>query len=481
MNKTFTFLALAGALALVALVLGMPRVATLSPPPVPHIATPVSPTLPPPPTPPTPPAQASNGSLTMTSRLSHPYITLGSSDEFVTVDVTGAEVPGAQRSPVNLALVIDRSGSMSGYKLAQAKQAARQLVTMLKDEDRLAIVHYGSDVKALPSMAATSSNRARMIQYIEGIWDEGGTNISAGLTTGQHQVNTARSEYKVNRIILISDGQPTEGITDEEGLKRVVKSIRAQGVTVSSLGVGTDFNEDLMQAFAEYGAGAYGFMEDAGKLAAIFQKDLQQAATQVARNVELSFELPAGATLGEVLGYRAHQAGSTVRVAMPDFAAGQTERVVARVRVTGATVGQAVNVTGLKLTYTDLMKDGTVETTASLSAMVTDRSEEVAAKQDKDATVYAVRARSAANLQKAAEAFKVGRRDEARQLIQQNQEMFNEAASVAGAPAVAADVAEQKAVYDEYESAQSAEEVNTAVKRSKSKALKDSGRMGSTY
>lgn len=480
MNKTSTFLALAGTLALVALVLGMPRAVSPTPPapPQPHIATPVPPTPPPPPT---PPAQASNGSLTMTSRLSHPYITLGSSDEFVTVDVTGAEVPGSQRSPVNLALVIDRSGSMSGYKLAQAKQAARQLVNLLRDEDRLSIVHYGSDVKSMPSMAATSSNRARMLQYIEGIWDEGGTNISAGLTTGQNQVNTARHEYKVNRIILISDGQPTEGVTDEQSLKQVVKNIRAQGVTVSSIGVGTDFNEDLMQAFAEYGAGAYGFLEDAGKLAGIFQKDLQQAATQVARNVELSFELPDGIILGEVLGYRAHQAGRTVRVAMPDFSAGQTERVVARLKVTGSAVGQTVNVTGLKLTYTDLLKDGTVESTASLSAMVTDRMEEVAAKQDKDATVYAVRARSAANLQKAAEALKVGRRDEARQLIQQNQEMFNEAASVAGAPAVAADMAEQKAAYDEYESAQSSDEVNAAVKRSKSKALKDFGRMGSTY
>lgn len=480
MNKTFTFLALAGALALVALVLGMPRGASPTPPPPsqPHIATPVQPRPPPPPT---PPAQATNGSLTMTSRLSHPYITLGSSDEFVTVDVTGAEVPGSQRSPVNLALVIDRSGSMSGYKLAQAKQAARQLVNLLTDQDRLSIVHYGSDVKSLPGMAATASNRQRMIQFIESIWDEGGTNISAGLQTGQHQVNTARSEYKVNRIILISDGQPTEGVTDEQSLKQVVKNIRAQGVTVSSIGVGTDFNEDLMQAFAEYGAGAYGFLEDAGKLAGIFQKDLQQAATQVARNVELSFELPDGVTLGEVLGYQAHQAGRTVRVAMPDFSAGQTERVVARVRVNGAAVGQAVNVSGLKLTYTDLLKDGTVESTASLSAMVTDRLEEVAAKQDKDATVYAVRARSAANLQKAAEALKVGRRDEARQLIQQNQEMFNEAASVAGAPAVAADVAEQKAAYEEYEQAQSDDAVNAAVKRSKSKALKDFGRMGSTY
>jgi Ca-activated chloride channel family protein len=479
MNKTFTYLALAGALALVALVLGMPRVAPPPPVPVPHIATPVPP--PPPPTPPPPVNSASHGSLTMTSRLSHPYINPGRTDLFVTVDVTGAEVAGSQRSPVNLALVIDRSGSMSGYKLQQAKQAARHLVGLLRNEDRLAIVHYGSDVKSLPSMPATASNRARMLQYIEGIWDEGGTNISAGLTSGQHQVRTARREFQVNRIILISDGQPTEGDTDEASLKRLVKSIRAEGVTVSSIGVGTDFNEDLMQGFAEYGAGAYGFMEDAGKLATIFQKDLQQATTQVARNVELSFELPDGVVLGEVLGYRAHQAGRTIRVPMPDFAAGQTERVVARVTVSGSAVGQTVNVTGLKLAYTDLMKDGAVESAASLSAMVTDRREEVLARQDKDATVYAARARSAANLQKAAEALKGGRKEEARQLIQLNQTMFNEAASVAGAPAVQADMAEQQAAYEEYDKADDSEAVNRAVKKSKSKALKDFGRMGSTY
>ncbi len=467
MNKTVTFVALAAGLALTALVLGLPRGG-----PVSHPATPV---------PPAAPATASNGSLSMTSRLSHPYITPGSSDLFVTVDVTGVQVPGAVRSAVNLALVIDRSGSMSGYKLAQAKQAARHLVTQLQEGDRLAIVHYGSDVKSLPSLPATPANRARMLEYIEGIWDEGGTNISAGLTSGQSAVARYRSTYAVNRIILLSDGQPTEGITEDAGLTQVVKDIRAEGITVSSIGVGTDFNEDLMQAFAEYGAGAYGFLEDAGQLATIFQKDLQQATTSVARGVELSFELPPGVMLGEVLGYRSSQDGQRVRVSLPDFSAGQVERVVARLTVRAERTGSAVDVTRLRLAYRDLLKEAGVESSAQLSAMVTEKQEEVAARQDKDATVYATRAMSAKNLKMAAEALKDGRKEEAKQYVMQNQALFEQAAQVASPAAVAGDMAEQKAVLDDYEQAQDSDAVNSAVKRSKVRAQKSFGRMGSTY
>ncbi|WP_257458695.1 vWA domain-containing protein [Archangium lipolyticum] len=466
MNKTVAFVSLAAGLALTALVLGLPHVAP------PHGASPV---------PPPRPAAASNGSLMMTSRLSHPYITPGSSDLFVTVDITGVEVPGARRTPVNLAVVIDRSGSMSGYKLQQAKQAARHLVGLLGPEDRLAIVHYGSDVKSLPSLPATPANQERMLQFVEGIWDDGGTNIGAGLHTGRSHVAASRGDYTVNRIILLSDGQPTEGITDDAGLTEVVKGIRAEGITVSAIGVGTDFNEDLMQGFAEYGAGAYGFLEDAGQLATLFQRDLRQAATSVARGVELSFELPAGVRLGEVLGYRAHQTGRTVRVPLPDFSSGQVERVVARLTVEGTRPGSAVDVAGLKLAYKDLLKDTGVESAASLSAMVTERHEEVLARQDKDATVYATRALSAKNLKLAAEALRDGRREEAKGYVMQNQALFEKAGTVASPSAVAADLAEQQAVLQDYEQASDSESVGSAVKRTKARAMKSFGKIGSTY
>ncbi|CAM3951352.1 VWA domain-containing protein [Corallococcus sp. ZKHCc1 1396] len=477
MNRTVLFLALAGGLALTALVLGLPRGEDT--PPTPHVVvtTPLPPATPPPVF-----QTGATGSILVKSRLAHPYLPVGASETYVTVDLTGMEVAGAKRSPVNLAVVIDRSGSMSGYKLQQAKQAARHLVTLLREEDRLAIVHYGSDVKSLPSLPATPANRERMAQFIDGIWDDGGTNISAGLSVGRTQLASAMGgRASVHRLILMSDGQPTEGVSDEEGLKNVVREIRAAGITVSSIGVGTDFNEDLMQAFAEYGAGAYGFLEDASQLSNLFQRDLQQATTAVARNVELSFELPPGTTLGEVLGYRAHQAGNTVRVAMPDFSAGQVERVVVRLNVTAPTAGQSVQVAGLKLTYTDLIARHNVEDQSRLTAMATNVQEEVVQRQDKEATVYAARARGAQNLQKAAEAMSQGKKDEARSYLKMNQSLLWEAGNVAGAAAVAEDQAEQAASMKAYDDADSEESQRAAVKSSKVKALKGFGRMGSTY
>ncbi len=462
MNKTVALVSLAATLAVAAVLWGMPR--GLEPLPLPP-----------------PPVSTGSGALTMTARLSHPAILPGQNEVFVTVDVTGVEVPGATRSPVNLALVIDRSSSMSGYQLQQARQAARHLVGQLGPDDRLALVHYGSDVQSLPSLAATPANRERMLQYIDGIWDDGGTNIGAGLQTGRARVAEARTPNSINRLILLSDGQPTEGLVGDVELKALAQDIRAGGITVSAIGVGTDFNEDLMQGFAEYGAGAYGFLEDAGQLASLFQRDLRQASTSVARDVRLTFTLPEAVRLEEVLGYRVQQEGRQVTVSLPDFSSGQVERVVARLTVRGEQPGRTVDVSGLELAYTDLLQERGVRNTASLSAMVTERREEVLARQDKDATVYATRALSAKNMERAAEALRDGRRQEAQHFLQQNTELFNQAGAVASPAAVAADLAEQKAVMEEYEQATDGAAVDTAVKRSKTKAMRSFGKLGSTY
>jgi Ca-activated chloride channel family protein len=476
MNRTGIFLAAAGVLALIAVVAAGPsmRGGTATSPPATTTVTPLD------------SSKVQDGSLSMTARLSHPFVGLGRQDVFLTVDLRAVEVPGARRAPVNLALVIDRSGSMSGFKLNQAKQAARQLVSQLTEADRLAIVHYGSDVKEMDGVMATPENKARLLAFIDGIWDDGGTNIGAGLTRGRDLLLAAKSDFRVNRLVLISDGQPTEGVTDFGGLTSIVRDVRSAGVSVSSIGVGEDFNETLMEAIAEVGAGAYAYLQDASQLASIFQKDLNAAGTQVARGVVLTFKVPQGARLERVLGHsqvtRAFD-GTTeqVAVSLPDFAAAQQERVVVQLAVDGKQAGYTVNVSQVELTYTDLLRDTGVKTEAHLAAMTTDRPDVVVKNQDKDAVVFAARARAADNSRRAAELLGDGDVEGAKALFKTNEAIFSEAAAVAGAAAVAPDIQAQRQHAEAFDLARDEPARKAAQKAIRTKARIDYGLMGSTY
>lgn len=464
MNRTQIYLASAAVLALVALVIGVPRLfghAGVGPAPQPFVD--------------------GEGSIRLVARLSHPYLSASDREVFATLELEGVEVPGSRRSPVNLALVIDRSGSMAGDKLTHAKQAARQLVSQLGPNDRLAIVHYGSTASALPGALATDEAKARMLAFIDGIWDDGGTNIGQGLTMGRDLLLSAKSDFKVNRLILISDGQPTEGLTDVAGLTALAKEIRGHGVSVSSIGVGTEFNEDLMAAFAEVGGGAYGYLSDTSQLASIFAKDLDRAGTQVARDVRLRFELPAGVELGSVFGQQVRREGNQVTVTLPDFSAGQRERVVARLEVQPGRGGERLEITAFSLEYFDLLASSDRLRHGALAAQVTDSSDVVARNLDKEASVLAARAQSADNTRRAAEALANGHEAQAQQLLDQNRVFFEAAAKVAGEAAVADDRRDNAALIDDFSNARDEESVRASTKAAKRKARIDYGLSGSTY
>ncbi len=477
MNRTAIFLGVAGVLALVALVVGLPRAGG---------TTTTSPVVQQPPIVSPPPSTNSNGSLSMTTRLSHPFVLIGTNDVYLTADIKAVEQQGSSRSPVNLALVIDRSGSMSGFKLNQAKQAAKALVGQLRSEDRLTVVHYGSDVKAMEGIFVTPENQDRLLAYIDGIWDDGGTNIGAGLSTGRDLLLKAKHDFKVNRMILISDGQPTEGITDHGSLTGIVRDVRQAGVSVSSIGVGTDFNEQLMESFAEVGAGAYAYLQDAAQLQQIFQKDLNAAGTQVARNVTLTVKVPAGARLVRALGYTpiarsTNGSEELVTIALPDFAAGTSERVVLQLSVDGTTDGVAIDVSQLTLNYTDLLASQPVTSNALVRANVTGTLSVVEQNQDGEALVFAARAQAGANTQAAVDALRKGDRVQARQLFEANKKIINGSGSVAGAPSVADDLQEQDKLIQGLDSANDEGSINTYSKDARTKARLNFGLFGSTY
>jgi len=482
MNRTSAFLGAAAVLLLLAVVMGLPRLVPTAPPPAPPPPTVV--VAPPAPQPPPVPVPVTNpGSLSLTGRLSHPYLVPGTSDVFATLEVTAVDVPGAKRAPVNLAVVIDRSGSMSGAKIENARRAAQRLVDLLGDEDRISVVHYGTDVNALGGLFATAENKVKLKRYIANISDEGGTNIGDGLAVGQKHIERAKSDFRVNRLLLLSDGQPTVGITSSQGLVNVVRRIRDSGVSVTSLGVGADFNEDLMQRLADVGGGSYGFISDASAMAGLFQRDLEQAGTMVARAASLSFTLPDGVRFVEVYGRPVSQMGNTVTITLPDFSARQVEKLVVHLTASPAVRSGTVDIAGFQLAYTDLLTEKPADARLSLAAMVTEDSTLALGKRDKSAVIVATKARAAMNYQKAAEALDRGDFGGAKRMVEQNNAIFFEADEVAGQGAMAEERQTNDTIYGLSTNAPSAapEQRREAVKAMKKQSLQSSGRGSSVY
>lgn len=480
MNRTTAYLSAAAALLLIAVVVGLPKISVNPTPPAP---APISAPAPVPA--PKPPEPASHpGSLSMTGRLSHPYLVPGTSDVFATLEVTAVDVPGAKRAPVNLAVVIDRSGSMSGNKIEQARRAAARLVDLLDENDRLAIVHYGNDVRAFSSQFATPENKVKMKRYIANIQDEGGTNIGDGLWAGKAHLDVAKSDFRVNRLLLLSDGQPTVGITTTQGLANTVAKIREGGVSVTSLGVGADFNEDLMQRLADVGGGSYGFISDAAAMATLFERDLKQAGTMVARAVSVRFTVPDGVTFREVFGRPASQLGNVVTVSLPDFSSSQVEKLVVHLTATPrVAAGLSNEIASFELAYEDLLTSKAADAKVALSAMVTDDSTLAMNKRDKTAMVTATKARAAVNYKKAADAIERGDFGGARKAINDNNLYFDDVEQFAGKDSVADERQNNEQMFGLSNAAPQAEPAmrREAVKQMKVQSLRSQGRGDSVY
>jgi Ca-activated chloride channel family protein len=477
MNRTFLFLASAAVLLILAVVMGLPMA---------HVATQVSnppPQNPPPEHPLAKPPEAHPGSLSMTGRLSHPYVLPGTNDVFATFEVSAVDVPGAKRAPVNLAVVIDRSGSMQGQKIVQARLAASRLVEMLNENDRLAIVHYGTDVEVLPGIFATPENKVKMQRFIGNIYENGGTNIGDGLAAGQAQIEKAKSDFRVNRLLLLSDGNPTVGITSPQGLANVVRRVRDAGISVTSLGVGADFNEDLMQKLADVGGGSYGFINNAEATTALFERDLQQAATMVARAASVQLTPPPGVRFVQVFGRPVSQSGDTVTVSLPDFSARQVEKIVVQLSVSPGTRGGSVDIGSFQLNYSDLLTEKPADARVTLAAMVTEDNALAMNKRDKDATVVATKARAAANYKVAADAIERGDFGFAQKTLEKNEALFQEAEVVGGGEAMADERQTNKGIFGLSNAAPAAPPAvrREAVKEMKTQSLKSSGRGASVY
>jgi Ca-activated chloride channel family protein len=205
-----------------------------------------------------------------------------------------------QRPALNLALVIDRSGSMAGSKLSYARKAARFLAGELSERDRLAIVTFDSEVKVLvPSQPVRDP--LLFISAINTIDAGGCTALFDGWLAGATEVASQLDPQGLNRVLLLSDGQANEGLTDHQQIAAKVEGLTQRGISTSAFGLGSGFDEDLMGAVAGAGDGTLAQIESPQQLADLYASELQGLASTVGRKVSLGIRARHGAELVDVL------------------------------------------------------------------------------------------------------------------------------------------------------------------------------------
>lgn len=194
------------------------------------------------------------------------------------------EASAGSRRPLNLSLVLDRSGSMAGAKLDYTRQAAQFLIQHLSREDTLSVVLYNDKVETLFEPQHVTDKDA-LSQQIDTIKPRGTTNLSGGWLEGCQHVRQNYAATSLNRIILLSDGLANRGITDRSQLVAIARQKYEEGITTTTMGLGSDFNEDLLIEIASAGGGAFYFIESPEVTPEIFNEELSGLMRLVLQNL----------------------------------------------------------------------------------------------------------------------------------------------------------------------------------------------------
>jgi Ca-activated chloride channel homolog len=204
------------------------------------------------------------------------------------VKIQGPDRPLAQkpRAPLNLALVLDRSGSMAGRPLHEAKRCARTFVSQLHSEDHVCLIAYDNRVTTLFESQPVGT-RGALYEAIDAIHPGGTTNLHLGWATGVQALKGNPVKASISRVLLLSDGQANQGMTETGPISHECARAVIEGISTSTYGLSHHFNEDLMTSMAKHGQGQAYYGESAEDLMEPFQQEFDLLSSIYARKVRL--------------------------------------------------------------------------------------------------------------------------------------------------------------------------------------------------
>ena len=213
---------------------------------------------------------------------------------YICVSLTGLGYEGGcQRAPVNIAVVIDKSGSMSGEKIARAKEAAIAAIDRLKPSDIVSVVTYDNEVRVVVP-ATKACEKHDIFKKIRDIRAGGSTALYAGVAKGAREIRKFVDENRVNRLILLSDGLANVGPQTPHELGRLGTELIRDGISVSTIGLGLGYNEDLMTQLAYKSDGCHYFVENSRDLCRIFDEEFGKVTAAVAQHIKIEIRCEPG-------------------------------------------------------------------------------------------------------------------------------------------------------------------------------------------
>lgn len=262
----------------------------------------------------------------------------GTSEMDFLIRITAPERPIEKARPqLNLGLVLDRSGSMSGRKIERAREAACYCVDQLVETDRISITIFDDAVDVIvPNVPA--QDRGRIKRKIRGIESRGSTALHEAWVTGARQVAEYADKKYLNRVLLITDGLANVGVTEPEVIVSQAKGLHERGIATSTIGVGNDFNEDLLVAMARGAGGNSWFVEGPEDFQRIFETEMEGLLRETCSKVAMRIEPAEGVELLDVLNdFERTPDGS---FSLPGLLAGEPLDIVVRVKLPRGTPGR---------------------------------------------------------------------------------------------------------------------------------------------
>lgn len=286
--------------------------------------------------------------------VAHPILLAGRRQRtFVKIGLTGFDLDSAERPPANVSIVLDRSGSMAGQKLDRAKEAAAMVIQGLRDDDLVSVVAYDSEVDVLvPTTKAIY--KQDLIDRIQRYWPGSSTALYAGVVAGAAEVRKHLDRERINRVVLLSDGQANVGPSSPEVLGELGQELSADGIGVTTIGLGLGYNTELMTQLATRSEGNHFFARTAEDLATGFALEFGVGLAVVGRDAVIRVRFAEGFRPLSSLNAKATITGQTVEVHLAQLYANHKAYLLLELETPLGRAGQRTEMARIDVAYKNL-------------------------------------------------------------------------------------------------------------------------------